>query len=55
MQPGVMYGLGVVTYQLNRRMVFDSGLRFGLKPDAPRVGVVAGITLGIANLYKKHH
>ena len=31
-QAGAMYTLGVVTYQLNRRVVFDSGLRFGLTP-----------------------
>lgn len=55
MQSGAMFGLGVVTYQLNRRIVFDSGLRFGLTSEAPRVGVVAGITIGIANLYKKHY
>jgi hypothetical protein len=54
-QPGAMFGLGVVTYQVNRRAVLDSGVRFGLTPFAPRVGVVAGITLGIANLYKRHH
>jgi outer membrane putative beta-barrel porin/alpha-amylase len=53
--PGAMLGLGVVTYQINRRAVLDGGVRFGLTPFAPRVGVVAGITFGIANLYKKHH
>ncbi|MGH9821605.1 MAG: transporter [Pyrinomonadaceae bacterium] len=54
-QPGAVFGLGVVTYQINRRTVIDSGIRFGLTPDAPRAGVVAGITFGIANLYKRHH
>ena len=54
-QAGAMFGLGVVTYQINRRMVFDSGVRFGLTPLAPRAGIVAGITIGIANLYKKRH
>ncbi|MGI8467453.1 MAG: transporter [Pyrinomonadaceae bacterium] len=54
MQTGAMFGLGVVTYQLNRRVAFDSGLRFGLTSAAPRVGVVAGITVGVADLYKKH-
>ena len=29
-QAGAMFGLGVVTYQINRRMVFDSGVRIGL-------------------------
>lgn len=54
-QFGAMFGLGVVTYQLNRRVVFDGGLRFGLTSAAPRVGIVAGITIGVADLYKKHH
>lgn len=55
MQAGAMFGLGVVTYQINRRAVFDSGLRFGLTPGAPRIGVVAGITVGVADLYRKRH
>jgi len=53
--PWAMLGLGVVTYQINRRAVVDSGVRFGLTPFAPKIGVVAGITFGIANLYKLHH
>ena len=55
LQAGSMFGLGVFTYQLNRRAVFDSGLRFGLTPGSPRLGVVAGVTIGLANLYKGHH
>lgn len=54
-QAGTMFGLGVVTYQLNKRTVLDTGLRFGLTPFAPKVGVVAGVTFGIANIYKRHH
>jgi len=53
-QPGAAFGLGVVTYQLNRRLVFDCGLRLGLTRDAPRVGAVAGFTVGVADLYRKH-
>ena len=49
-----MYGLGVVTYQLSKRVVLDSGVRFGLTKDTPHVGIVAGMTVGIANLYKHH-
>lgn len=52
-QAGAMFGLGVITYQTNRRLVFDAGLRAGLTPNAPRVGVVAGVTVGVADLYKK--
>ena len=54
-QTGAMFGLGVATFQLNRRVVFDGGVRFGLTSAAPRAGAVAGITVGIANLYKKRH
>jgi Putative MetA-pathway of phenol degradation len=51
-QPGAMFTLGVVTYQVNRRLVFDAGVRAGLTPEAPRVGAVAGLTVGVADLYK---
>jgi hypothetical protein len=54
-QRGVMQALGVATYQISRRAVVDGGVRFGLTPFAPKVGVVAGITFGIANLYRSHH
>jgi hypothetical protein len=54
-QPGAVFGLGVVTYQINRRVVLDGGLRFGLTRDAPRVGAVAGITVGVTDFYKKRH
>lgn len=52
-QRGAMFGLGVMTYQVNQRLVFDGGVRVGLTRDAPRVGVVAGLTVGVADLYKK--
>ena len=51
-QSGAMLALGAVTYQINRRLVLDSGLRFGLTRDAPRCGLFAGLTLGIGDLYK---
>lgn len=54
-QPGAMFGLGVITYQVNRRLVFDAGVRAGLTPQAPRVGAVAGLTVGVADLYRKRH
>jgi Putative MetA-pathway of phenol degradation len=53
-QPGAMFGLGVVTYQVNRRLVFDAGLRAGLTTEAPRLGAVAGLTVGVADLYHHH-
>jgi hypothetical protein len=54
LQPGAVFGLGVVTYQVNRRLVFDGGARFGLTHDAPRAGLVAGLTVGVSDLYRKN-
>lgn len=54
-QSGMMFALGAATYKIGKRCVIDGGLRFGLTPDAPRIGIVAGITVGVANFYKKHH
>jgi hypothetical protein len=51
--PRGLYPFGAVTYQVNRRLRLDAGLRFGVGADAPRVSVVAGFTVGIANLYDK--
>jgi hypothetical protein len=51
-QAAAAFGLGVVTYQLNRRLVFDCGLRLGLTNEAPRVGAVAGLTVGVADLHR---
>jgi hypothetical protein len=51
-QPGALFTLGVVTYKVNRRLVLDCGLRVGLTPDSPRVGAVAGLTVGLAQLYR---
>jgi hypothetical protein len=51
-QRGVVFVLAAVTYQLNRRAVFDAGARAGLTPDAPHYGIFAGVTLGLADLYR---
>jgi len=53
-QPGALFALGVATYKLNRRLVLDCGLRLGLTPEAPRVGAVAGLTVGVAQLFRRH-
>jgi hypothetical protein len=53
-EAGAAFGLGVLTYQLNRRLVFDCGLRLGLTNEAPRIGAVAGLTLGVADLSRHH-
>ena len=51
-QSGALFALAAFTYQINRRLVIDSGLRFGVTHDAPRNGVFAGLTVGVCDLYK---
>jgi Putative MetA-pathway of phenol degradation len=50
--PRGIYPLGAITYQVNRRLRFDTGLRFGIGAEAPRIAVVAGFTVGVVDLYK---
>lgn len=52
-QPRGIFTLGALTYKANRRLQFDVGMRFGLNPAAPRVGVVAGLTVGVADFFNK--
>ncbi len=56
-QPGALFTLGAVTYKVNSRLFLDTGIRFGLTKEAPRVGFFAGVTVGIVELYKRrgHH
>lgn len=54
-QSGAMLGLAVATYQVNERLVLDAGVRFGLTHGAPSNGFVAGLTVGVADLYRKKH
>ncbi|HMB30089.1 MAG TPA: hypothetical protein VKS99_18400 [Blastocatellia bacterium] len=49
--PRGVYPFGGVTYQVNRRLRLDAGLRFGIGAEAPRVSVVAWFVFGIADLY----
>jgi len=51
-QPRGVYALGALTYKANRRLIFDAGMRFGLTPEAPRVGVFAGVTVGVVDFFK---
>jgi hypothetical protein len=51
-QPGALLALGAVTYQVNKRMVLDAGVRFGLSRDAPADGFIGGITFGIADFHR---
>jgi hypothetical protein len=51
--PRGLYPLAAVTYQVNRRLRFDAGLQFGIGAQAPRVSIVIGGVVGIADLYGK--
>lgn len=52
-QPRGIYALGALTFKVNRRVRFDAGMRFGLNPEAPRVGVLAGVVVGAADFIKR--
>lgn len=52
-QPRGVFALGALAYRVNRRLILDGGLRFGLNPEAPRFGLFAGVTIGIADFYKR--
>lgn len=52
-QPRGIYVLGALTYKVSRRLRLDGGLRFGLNPEAPRVGVFAGFTVGAGEPRRK--
>jgi len=51
--PRGLYPFGAVTYRVNRRLRFDAELRFGVGGEAPRMSVVAGVVIGVADLYGK--
>jgi hypothetical protein len=52
-QPRGVYALGALQYKASPRLVFDAGARFGLNPEAPRVGIFAGLTVGVTRPRKR--
>jgi hypothetical protein len=54
-QPGVMLALVAISFKVNRRLVLDGGMRFGLSPEAPGMGAFAGMTVGVADFYRHRH
>ncbi len=52
-QPRGIYLLEALTYKINKRLRFDVGARPGFGRDAPKVGLFAGLTVGVADLYRK--
>jgi Putative MetA-pathway of phenol degradation len=51
-EPGAIQALGAIAYQVNKRLVLDAGVRFGLSHDAVASGFIGGLTFGIANFYR---
>jgi hypothetical protein len=51
-QPRGAFALAALTYQSDRRVIFDIGTRFGLNSTAPRFGFFAGVTVGLVHMYK---
>ncbi|MEP6925398.1 MAG: transporter [Pyrinomonadaceae bacterium] len=47
-----IYTQSVLAYKINQRLRLDTGIRFGFGNDAPRYGVVGGITVGVADLFR---
>jgi hypothetical protein len=52
-QPRGIYLLEALTYKINKRLRFDIGARPGFGREAPKVGIFAGFTVGVADLYRK--
>jgi hypothetical protein len=52
-QPRGVFALGALHYKAGPRLVFDAGARFGLNPEAPRVGLFAGLTVGVTRPKKR--
>ena len=52
-QPRGLFALGALRYKAGPRLAFDAGARFGLNPEAPRVGLFAGMTVGVTKPSKR--
>ncbi len=54
LQPKGLYALGLVNYHVSHQLSVDAGVRFGLTDEAPPVGIVVGMTVGLFDFYQKH-
>lgn len=52
-EPQGLFAAGIFDYQLNERISFNAGLKVGLSPDSPRLGVAAGFTYLLPSFFKK--
>ena len=46
-QPRGLFVLGALRYTAGPRLALDAGARFGLNPEAPRLGLFAGMSVGV--------
>ena len=53
-QPRGLYVLGALTYKINKRLRFDIGARPGFGRDAPKFNFFFGLSVGVADLYRKN-
>lgn len=52
-QPRGIYTLGALTYKINKRLRFDLGARPGFGRAAPNFNLFFGLSVGVADLYRK--
>jgi hypothetical protein len=52
-QPRGLYYLGAITYNANKRLQFDVGVRPGFGQDAPKFNFFFGLSVGAIGLYRK--
>lgn len=52
-QPRGLYILSVLTYKVNKRLILDAGVQPGFGQDAPNFDFFFGLSVGVANLYRK--
>lgn len=52
-QPRGIYYQGAFTYKLNKRLQLDVGVRPGFGHDAPRIGILGGIVVGVGKAHRK--
>ncbi len=52
-EPQGLFAATVLDYRFNQKMSFSAGLKFGLTPNSPRVGAIAGLTYAFGSFFKK--
>ena len=52
-EPQGLFAAGIFTYQLNKKVSFNTGVKCGLTPDSPRFGLTFGIGYRVGKLFNK--